>query len=61
MATCEGCIHIPHPGRICGAIKTQDIDDTVGLFARPSGEIYTIVTGTCQCGRQRPGYPKEVG
>jgi hypothetical protein len=61
MIPCEGCPHPPHPGRECGGLKTEDIDDTVGLSGPPSGQIYTIVTGICRCGRQRPGHPKEVG
>jgi hypothetical protein len=58
---CDFCFHPRHDDRECGYLKTETIDDTVGLSHEVSGEIFEIVTGICHCGRQRPGYPKEVG
>jgi hypothetical protein len=46
---CEGCEHLPHLGRVCGGLKTEDIDDTVSFFGECSGRTITIVTGICRC------------
>lgn len=50
---CPDCEHLDHPGRECGMVLFTDIDDTVGIGGRaPSGEIITLATGRCRCGRE---------
>jgi hypothetical protein len=48
---CTSCDHPPHQGRACGAPLTQTIRDDVGIFHRPSGKQWTLLTGYCTCGQ----------
>lgn len=48
---CTSCPHPPHVGRPCRAALTETIRDDVGIFHKPTGKQWTLLTGFCTCGQ----------
>ncbi len=47
--TCPHCPHPDHGQSKCRLLLVEEIHDTIGFFAPPSGEIISLPKGFCSC------------